>query len=94
MVMPKSYDDLVERLARERDEKRFKPTKLTEAECQAEIAQIQDGAKSSFEGEMKPSNMPNAIVDIYDVSPLTGILPKKRRGRPLGSKNKPKDAKA
>jgi len=82
------YDQLVNKLLRER--RLHKSTTMTEAETQAEIERIQDGAKSSFEGEMKPSNMPNAIVDIYDVSPLTGILPKKRRGRPPGSRNKPK----
>lgn len=59
--------------------------KMTEQECAAEISNITGGAVSSFEGE---------TIGSYAVVPggveITLDPPKKKRGRPVGSKNRPK----
>lgn len=59
---------------------------LTEAELRDEIARIQDGAKSCFENE-KPSE------DITEPMIQHGEVVKRKRGRPVGSKNRPKEHK-
>lgn len=59
-----------------------KTTQMTEAETQAEIARIQDGAVSGFEVELE-----SPIVATLDAPP------RKRRGRPPGSRNRPKETK-
>lgn len=46
MVMPKSYDDMVDRKLRE-IRGNVSSVKMTEAECEAEIAAIQNGATPS-----------------------------------------------
>ncbi len=83
------YDQLVNKLLRER--RLHKSITMTEAETQAEIDHIQDGAKSSFEGESSISLDGKILVRVDDVAGLpTFSEPKKRRGRPKGSRNKPK----
>lgn len=57
--------------------------KLSPEETAAEIAQITDGAKSSFADE-------ELITLEKSVGIGIDMQPKKRRGRPPGSKNRPK----
>lgn len=56
---------------------------LTEAELRNEIAKTLDGAVSSFEAEINQVNSPGALTE--------AITQPKRRGRPKGSRNRPKE---
>ena len=76
------YDQLVNKLLRER--RLHKSTTMTEAETQAEILRIQDGAKSSFESinvEKLNEVMMEASKDLYPI---------KKRGWPKGKKRGPR----
>lgn len=72
------YTKLVDKLMHKR-------TLLTESECKSEVESIQGGAVSSFEGEP---------IGTYAVVPggvqITLDPPKKKRGRPPGSRNRPR----
>ncbi len=88
MVMPAWYDKLVEA-------KMHKVTQLSEAETAKEIADIQDGAKSSFsDGSelaiMETLDGPDLGLKLNADGSMEGFPIKKKRGRPRGSKNKPK----
>lgn len=88
MTTTKAYDDLVEKLARERDDKlrgNISSVKMSPEETAKEISEIQGGAKSSFEGE----TMGGFPIDISGEKPVE-IPAKKKRGRPKGSRNKSK----
>lgn len=80
MVMPLWYDKLVEA-------KMHKVTQLSEAETAKEIAEVTEGVfiEQGFT-DLTKSEERKALIE--------RAQPKKKRGRPLGSKNKPKDAKA
>src|SRR5579871_1384404 len=96
MVMPKSYDDLVDKLGREKEARgNVSSTKLTESECTKEVADITGNAFK------QPLFAPGAVIKTADAlieisADITGgttsaiLQPKKKRGRPLGSKNRPK----
>ena len=71
----REYDELVQRKLRGN----VISVKMTESETQAEIAKIQDGAISTLENEIEDRT-------VMEVQPI----PPKRRGRPPGSKNRPK----
>ena len=108
MVMPKSYDDLVERLAFAESRKRnedlnpsgltykcyicggifpkgsghvHKVTQMTEEETAAEISQVTEGVLHA-----EPAFSP-------ETAPLAQAIQPKKRGRPKGSRNKPKESK-
>ena len=78
----KEYDELVQRNLRGN----VSSVKMTPQECEAEIAKITEGAKSSFEDEL--TNISESADNI--AQEIADIQPKKRRGRPPGSKNKSK----
>ena len=64
-----------------------KVTQLTESECKQEIEAIVGGAKSSFEedGKLYIYGPVETTTENFSVAPAP-----KRRGRPKGSRNKPK----
>ena len=68
-----------------------KLTVMTPQECQAEIAGIQDGAVSKF--SIQQANHVGTSDGVWADYPLAEPPLKKRRGRPLGSRNRPKESK-
>lgn len=66
------------------ESKLHKLTVMTESETAAEIANIQDGAVSSFANEVEE----RTVMEVQPIPPK-----QKRRGRPPGVKNKPKPPK-
>ena len=69
--------------------------KMSEAEISKEIADIQDGAKSSFSDGSELAIMETLEgadlgLKLNADGSMEGFPIKKKRGRPLGSRNKPK----
>lgn len=81
MVMPKSYDAMVDRKLRE-IRGNVSSVKMTEVECQAEIAAIQNGATPS------PDDLPEAPLDTETLP-----SPKRKGGWPKGKKRGPRKLK-
>lgn len=82
MVMPAWYDKLVEA-------KMHKVTQLSEAETAKEIADITEGVFSSTTdtGPAIPNDSGTVAQEGTD---HLNVVIKKKRGRPKGSKNRPK----
>jgi hypothetical protein len=88
------YDAFVAKLTAEREAKMHKTTVMTESETQVEIEKVMDGAKSVFAiPDSKVTSEPSK--DISNLSPVESveIVLKRKRGRPFGSRNKPKPPK-
>lgn len=85
MGTSKAYDDLVEGF-RKKISGNVSSEKMTESECEAEIAAVTEGAFEETRKEeyhrIKEAGF--SAIDL-DVMPA-----KKKRGRPRGSKNRPK----
>jgi|SRR5579872_86959 len=98
MTTTPEYDAILARKMKEREIKgNISSVKMTPEETAKEIAEIQGGAKSSFDvpREMQ-DRLQEAIGEMVIAESATPIVSaivgqaKKKRGRPLGSRNKPK----
>ena len=96
MVMPKDYDDMVDRKLRE-IRGNVSSVKMTEAECQAEIGEITGikyrPAATLAEGATigGTETRPDGTVIKIEAMPI--IQPKRKGGWPKGKKRGPRKAK-
>lgn len=94
MVMSLDYEKLVEGFRR-KISGNIESKVMTPSETAKEIADIQDGAKSSFSDDSELAIIetlrgPDLGLKINADGSMEGFPIKKKRGRPLGSRNKPK----